>query len=278
MGIKLIVKEEKYLYDFLKENLKQISKNNIKSLLTKKHVVINGNIITQYNYLLKKEDIVEIKNTEIENNIKIIYEDNQLIAVDKPCGLLTIATDKEKEKTLYNYVKKYFKKNNKNNKIFIVHRLDKDTSGIVLFAKNEKIKEILQSKWNNITTRIYYAVVEGKTKEKDVLKSYLKEDKTLKTYVATSGDLAITKYELIKSNAHNSLLKIEIKTGRKNQIRVQLSHIGHPIVGDTKYGRKNNKINRMLLHAETIELYNPITKEKNIFKSQLPEIFNEALK
>ena len=278
MNKKIIVNEEKILLEFLKDKLKELSKNNVKNLLTKKRIKVNNKVITQYDYLLKLNDVIEIGDTEIStdfNNIKIIYEDNSLIAVNKPSGLLTIANEKEKEKTLYNIVKNYIKEKHKNNKIFIVHRLDKDTSGIVLFAKNEKIKTLLQNNWNDITKRIYYAVVDGNTKEKETLKSYLRENKNLETYSATTGDLAITKYEKIKSNNEYTLLKIEIKTGRKNQIRVQLSDIGNPIVGDTKYGRKNNKVKRMLLHAETLEIINPITNKKMTFKSPIPEIFNE---
>jgi len=275
---KIIVNEEKILLEFLKEKLKDMSKNNVKNLLTKKRIKVNGKVITKHDYLLKLNDVIEIGNTEIStefNNIKIIYEDEHLIAVNKPSGLLTIANEKEKEKTLYNIVRNYMKEKNKFNKIFIVHRLDKDTSGVVLFAKNEKIKNLLQNNWNDITKRIYYAVVEGNTKEKETLKSYLKENKNLETYSSNTGDLAITKYEKIKSNNEYSLLKIEIKTGRKNQIRVQLSDIGNPIVGDNKYGRKNQKIKRMLLHAETLEILNPITNKKMIFQSTIPEIFNE---
>ena len=278
MNKKIIVNEEKILLEFLKDKLKELSKNNVKNLLTKKRIKVNNKVITQYDYLLKLNDVIEIGDTEIStdfNNIKIIYEDNSLIAVNKPSGLLTIANEKEKEKTLYNIVKNYIKEKHKNNKIFIVHRLDKDTSGIVLFAKNEKIKTLLQNNWNDITKRIYYAVVDGNTTEKETLKSYLRENKNLETYSATTGDLAITKYEKIKSNNEYTLLKIEIKTGRKNQIRVQLSDIGNPIVGDTKYGRKNNKVKRMLLHAETLEIINPITNKKMTFKSTIPEIFNE---
>lgn len=278
MNKKIIVNEEKILLEFLKEKLKDMSKNNVKNLLTKKRIKVNGKVITKHDYLLKLNDVIEIGNTEIStefNNIKIIYEDEHLIAVNKPSGLLTIANEKEKEKTLYNIVRNYMKEKNKFNKIFIVHRLDKDTSGVVLFAKNEKIKNLLQNNWNDITKRIYYAVVEGNTKEKETLKSYLKENKNLETYSSNTGDLAITKYEKIKSNNEYSLLKIEIKTGRKNQIRVQLSDIGNPIVGDNKYGRKNQKIKRMLLHAETLEILNPITNKKMIFQSPIPEIFNE---
>ena len=179
---------------------------------------------------------------------------------------------------MYNIVKSYVKEKNKNNKIFIVHRLDKDTSGVVLFAKNEKIKCLLQDSWNDITKRVYYAVVSGITKDKERLKSYLRENKDLITYSSNKGDLAITDYERIKSNGKYSLLRIDIKTGRKNQIRVQLSDIGNFILGDNKYGVKDNKFKRMMLHAESLEIINPINKKKMKFVSLVPEIFEQLVR
>ncbi|MBO5375902.1 MAG: RluA family pseudouridine synthase [Bacilli bacterium] len=280
MNKRYVVKEKMLLFDFLRLNLKSLSKNNIKSLLLKNKIHVNNNVVTKYDYELKEEDVVEIRNTLINNDlkdIKIIYEDKDFIVVDKPSGLLTVATDKEKEKTLYNIVKSYVKEKNKNNKIFIVHRLDKDTSGVVLFSKNEKLKFLLQDKWNDITKRIYYAVVVGITKDKEILKSYLKENKDLITYSSSRGDLAITCYERVKSNKKHSLLKIDIKTGRKNQIRVQLNDIGHSILGDNKYGVKDNKFRRMMLHAESLEIIHPITNKKMKFVSSVPVEFEQLV-
>lgn len=280
MNKRYVVKEKMLLFDFLRLNLKSLSKNNIKSLLLKNKIHVNNNVVTKYDYELKEEDVVEIRNTLINNDlkgIKIIYEDKDFIVVDKPSGLLTIATDKEKEKTLYNIVKSYVKEKNKNNKIFIVHRLDKDTSGVVLFSKNEKLKFLLQDKWNDTTKRIYYAVVVGVTKDKEILKSYLKENKDLITYSSSNGDLAITCYERVKSNKKYSLLKIDIKTGRKNQIRVQLNDIGHSILGDNKYGVKDNKFRRMMLHAESLEIIHPITNKKMKFVSSVPVEFEQLV-
>lgn len=273
----LIVKEEKELLVFLKENVSG-SKNNIKSLLTNELVSVNGKTTTKYNYLLKVNDKVSIGAKKVNSflgNIKIIYEDKDYLVVDKPSGMLTIATedDKDSNNNLYHVLSNYVKKKNSNSKIFIVHRLDKDTSGVILFAKNEKLKELLQDKWNDIAKRTYYAVVYGKTKEKEVLKSYLREDKNLMTYVSEDGKLAITEYERINFNDNYSLLKINIKTGRRNQIRVQLKSINHPIVGDYKYGHKDKSVKRMMLHAETLELVNPVNKKIMVFKSNLDSYF-----
>ena len=172
--------------------------------------------------------------------LKIIYEDKYLIIVNKPAGEFTISRDNSYDNNLYDEVKTYVKKQNPKNKIFIVHRLDKDTSGLVLFAKNEKVKYDLQKKWQNVE-RKYYAVVSGKLNEKNVtLKDLLYETKSLDVVVTNSkklGKLAITNFNVIENNNKYSLLDINIETGRRNQIRVQLANTGHPILGDKKYGQ-----------------------------------------
>ena len=277
----LIVKKEQELLSFLKENLTG-SKNNIKSLLTNELISVNGKTVTKYNYLLKENDKITIGAKKVNSflgNIKIIYEDKDIIVVDKPSGMLTIATEEEKysNNNLFYVLSNYVKKKNSNAKVYVVHRLDKDTSGVILFAKNENLRDILQDKWNEIATRIYYAVVYGKTKDKEVLKSYLKEDKNLITYESNDGKLAITEYERVKYNDKYSLLKINIKTGRRNQIRVQLKNINHPILGDSKYGNKDKSIKRMMLHAETLEIINPVNNKKMIFNSKLDNYFNRLV-
>lgn len=207
--------------------------------------------------------------------IVILYEDKDLIAVSKPAKLLTISTDKEKTHTLYQEVSAYVKKQHPKNKVFIVHRLDRDTSGIVVFAKNEKMKQILQAEWQErALVREYVAIVTGAMPmKKGIIKNYLYEDKTL--YVrATSdpkrGKLAITEYEVLAKNKKYSLVKICIKTGRKNQIRVHLKDLGYPIVGDKKYGDKKTSVGRLLLHACYLKLLLPNGKVLEI-TAKLPK-------
>lgn len=183
--------------------------------------------------------------------LDIVYEDKQLLVINKPCKLLTIS-DGKTDNTLYSMARDYVKKKHKQNKIFIVHRLDKDTSGIVVFAKNERIKKQLQDNWNNIVKREYLALIEGKLKDqKGIFKDYLFEDNNHFIHVSNNrkGDLAITEYEVIKYIKNNTLVKINIKTGKKNQIRVSFCNIGHPILGDKKYGSNINKFHRLCLHA-----------------------------
>lgn len=214
-----------------------------------------------------------------KEKLNILYEDKYLIVIEKPSGLLTIGTIKEREKTLYKKVSDYVKKQHKSNKIFIVHRLDKDTSGIILFAKNEEVKRKLQRDWDK-TIRKYIALVEGNVTKNGIIKNYLGETKTLKTFITNNknlGKLAITKYYVLKNTKEYSLLNIEILTGRKNQIRVHMESINHSIVGDKKYGSKKNPIRRLCLHANYLEFIHPITNKKIIINSNYPIIFDKLI-
>lgn len=210
-----------------------------------------------------------------KKKLDILYEDKFVIVVNKPSNLLTVATDKEKDRTLFSYVYDYLKQKNKSNKVFIVHRLDKDTSGIVIFAKDEKTKFYLQDNWDKFK-RNYVAVVNGKVeKKKGVIKSYLQETKTHLTYSVNdkNGKLAITEYEKVLENNQYTMLSLNLKTGRKNQIRVQLADMGNPIVGDKKYGIKKDPIRRMALVANTLEFIHPKTKEKIVIDIDIPNSF-----
>lgn len=206
--------------------------------------------------------------------IKIIYEDKYIIVVNKDSGVLSIGNDKNPYDSLYSYVKDYVKSKNKNNKIFIVHRLDKDTCGLMVFAKSEEVKIKLQYNWDNVI-RKYYAVVHGNISSYMNIESYLKENKMLYTYSSNSGDYARTEVFKIKSNNKYSLVDIRIYTGRKNQIRVHLSDIGYPIIGDKKYGASKNPISRLGLHAYYLEFKHPVSKENMIIKTSFPKEFEK---
>ena len=270
-----IINKEIILFDYLKEILPNKSKNNIKSLLKNECIYINNKIITKYNYLLKENDILYIKYKT--SNLDIIYEDNNIIVIDKPSGLLTISNEKEKVKTLYHYVLEYLKK--KKQKVFIIHRLDKDTSGIVIFAKNEKIKKLYQDNWNDLVIkRGYIAVVYGKTKDNDTIKSYLKENSNMMVYSSKDGKLAITHYQKLKSNNKYTMLQVYIDTGRKNQIRVHMKENGTPIIGDKKYGCKDNSLKRLGLHSNILIVKNLINNNILKFSSDYPKEFDELLR
>ena len=269
---KYIVKENEILIEFLKKTFSNLSKNSVKSLLHNEKVFVNGNMTTKYNYELNIGDVVE-RREPVATNIDIIYEDKAIIVINKPSGLLTVAPEKEKNKTAYHLVMEYLKKKNKNNRIFIIHRLDKDTSGIIMFAKNERAKHLYQDNWNDIVKkRCYYAVIDGKMENKEgTIKSYLKENGNMVYSVKDrSGKLAITEYKVLKERKNISLLDINLKTGRKNQIRVHMKENKTPILGDLKYGEKSKLINRLALHAYKLELINPVTKKLLIFEASMP--------
>ena len=276
------VKEESTLLEYI---LKYIEPNRkkAKNLLSNKSILINNKNISQYNHPVHINDNIEIKkftNTKINNNINIIYEDDNIIVVNKPSNLLTIATTQEKEHTLYSMLSEYVKEKNKHNKIFVIHRLDKDTSGVIVFAKNEKTKNLYQDNWNNLVKyRGYTAIVEGiPNKKEDTITLYLKENKNLKMYLSKDGNKTITKYKVKKSNKSYSLLDIEILTGKKNQIRATMEYLKHPIVGDLKYSSKDKSLNRLGLHAHKLIMINPITKKEMTFEARIPNSFIKIIK
>ena len=275
---KIFVTEENYLLNYLYKKMEDKSKNNIKSLLTNGYIYVNDKNITKYDFKLKLGDVIDFKYNI--NGIMIIYEDKNIIVVEKPSGLLTVSNNKEREKTLYHLVSEYLKKFNKNNKIFIVHRLDRDTSGIVMFAKSIEVQEKLQKDWNKIVKkREYVAIVEGITKASGTVTSYLKESNTF-VYSSTKkdGKLAITHYCKKHINDKFSLLNIEIETGRKNQIRVHMKDINHPIIGDKKYGSSTNPLKRMGLHHSVLQIYYPFENKTITFKSNMPKSFINFMK
>lgn len=210
--------------------------------------------------------------------VKILYEDDYLIAINKPSGLLSVATDREKDTTAYRLVKDYLAYGNRRAHLFVLHRLDRDTSGILIFAKDKGTQEAMQSRWSEVVTeRGYMAIVEGHPeKSQDELRSFISENRAMVVYQSREdkGKLAVTRYRIAKYNDEYSLLKINILTGRKNQIRVQLSSIGHPIAGDKKYGAKSNPIGRLALHADRLSFTHPVTGETIKLRTPLPGRFH----
>lgn len=215
--------------------------------------------------------------------LKILFEDHDIIVVDKAPGLLTVSTYREKEKTAYYLLNNYVKKGNYKSKstVFIVHRLDRETSGVLVFAKSERVKRFLQDNWQDFT-KLYVAIVHGKLKEKQgEITSYLMENKAHRMYSTQDtekGVLAKTGYKVIKESTNFSLLEINLYTGKKNQIRVQLAEKGYPIVGDKMYGTSEKGFKRLALHAEMLTINHPFTKEEMTFKAPLPTYFKSLIK
>ena len=281
--MKLKVKENGELLSYLYDNL-DMPKKKIKQYLTHGSIYVNNVKTRQYNYpLINGMEIVidtDNKNKKVLP-FDIVFEDDNIIVVNKPAGLLTIATAKEKEKTLYHIVSDYLKSNNHSARVFVVHRLDKDTSGIVVLAKNESIKRQLQDNWNEyVTLREYVAVVHNKLKNKSGrIVQNLKETKTNLVYVTKKDDgkEAITNYNVVKENDKYSLVSINIETGRKNQIRVAFASLGNAILGDTKYGIKDD-FKRLYLHANRLKMYYPVIKKDILFETANPVEFKKVIK
>ena len=214
--------------------------------------------------------------------LSIIYEDRDILVVDKISGLLTIGNDKVRENTAYYLLNKYVRKGNRKsrNRVFIVHRLDRDTSGIIVFAKSENAKRYLQEEWHGFK-KSYYAVVHGALREKEgVISSYLLENRVHKMYSVNDpekGKLAKTGYKVLRESKKYSLLEIDLLTGRKNQIRIHFSEKGCPVAGDKKYGEKEKGIKRLTLHAASITILHPYTKEKMTFETKVPAYFKSLV-
>jgi 23S rRNA pseudouridine1911/1915/1917 synthase len=282
-SVYLKVTEEAELMSFLIAQLPQKNRNNIKTLLRDKQVLVEGRVVTQYNHLLKPDQKVEISGNKAGREQKhagltILFEDAHLIVIEKQEGMLSIATDRREDKTAYSILSSHVKQQSSSHKIFIVHRLDRETSGVMVFAKSEKIQKLLQETWGPTTKeRTYLAVVEGVlAKPSGTVISYLNESKALIVYSSQNpnqGQKAITHYETIQSNKEFSLLKVNLETGRKNQIRVHMQDLGHSVIGDKKYGSSLNPIGRLGLHAWILGFTHPITKENLRFETKVPPKF-----
>jgi len=304
------VAHEGALLQYLFEILPGQSRTSVKNLLSKGQVLVNGEGQTAFDLPLKKGDTLTIlpkgisiaraikgdaRDEVLKAGVKILFEDENYIVVDKPSGMLTVATGKEK-KTLYALLNAYIKVNARMQrkedlisgktpdrstaKIWIVHRLDKGTSGALVFAKNERAKDILQSKWKDLVAeRKYVAWLEGKLeKESGAIQSWLVENpKSLKMNSydteVKDGQLAITHYRVLSYSRHYTQVEFSLETGRKNQIRVHAASLGHPVAGDDKYGAETDPIKRLALHAATLVFRNPFSNKMVRCSSPLPESF-----
>lgn len=270
--LEIKVNNESDIILFLKKY--SFPKNKVKTYVKLGYIYVNGKVIKKLPYLLNEGDVLVIdENESIDSSFKIVYEDDNYLIVNKDAGLLTISTSNQNkgyEDTLYKRVRNYL--NSKKEYAFIVNRIDKETSGLVVFAKNEKLKDMLQNNWNDIVKkRGYMAVVSGKITKSGRIDNYLYEDKmTFSHSTKLGGKRAITNYYPIKINDKYTMLDVNIETGRKNQIRVHMTEMNHPIVGDKKYYSKDNSLKRLALHHYEINFIDPNTKQLLVFKSEVP--------
>ena len=272
------VETETTLLPFLLEHMKGLPRNSVKNLLPRRQVLVDGQPVTRHDHVLKPGATVELLAAGSKAPpFPILYEDDRLLVIDKPAGLLSVASDKEKERTAYRAVSDYMK--GKGGRVFVIHRLDKDTSGVLLFAKSEEVKRAYQDNWDDLVReRTYLALVEGTPKSPEgTVRSYLKETATHLVYSVDrpgrSAKQAVTHYRLLARKGAYSLLQVSLDTGRKNQIRVHMKDLGLPVTGDKKYGASANPLGRLGLHAHVVRVVDPFTKKEMTFTAPAPKGF-----
>ena len=283
------------LMSFLLSKLGGMTRTSVKQLLSQRRVTVNAGIQTRHDTPVKPGDMVQINqgrgNVELRHpKLRVIYEDNALIIVEKKNGLLTVPYNpKSSEMTAYSILKDYVRKQSNRNTVHVVHRLDRETSGVLVFAKSAELQEYMRTYWKQLVTRrTYVALVEGHLEKKEgTITSWLTEDhQTAMVYSSdkdNGGQKAITNYKVLKATTigegdqeiNISLVELNLETGRTNQIRVHMQSIGHPIIGDRKYGHGNeySPIDRLCLHARTLEFIHPMTEKKVRFEAPLPKEF-----
>lgn len=280
--------EESTLMQCLEAKLTDHKRTSIKALMKYNQVALNSMPTSQFDQPVHDGDTLSVNFTRpfvvfSHPRIKLVYEDNDIIVINKGSGILSVSTDNVKDGTAYSILRDYLKKKDPRLMLFVVHRLDRDTSGLMMFAKNVEAKEAMQHNWNNMVLgRRYVAVVEGKVEQEEgVVKSYLAETSQFEVYSTQNpdeGQLAITRFKRLQCNNGYSLMELSLDTGRKNQIRVHMKDLGHPIVGDRKYGAKASPIHRLGLHARTLHFAHPVTKKEMLFETPIPSRFLSLLK
>ncbi len=260
----------------------ELKKKQVRTWLKFQAVMVNGRAVTQFNHPLNPGDVVAIRSdrfavpkTVLASGIRIYYEDAALMVIDKPENLLSIASEAEQEKTAYFQLTAYLAgKPRGKERVWIVHRLDRETSGLMVFAKTAQAKEALQGGWEKAVKR-YEAVAEGRLPAaKGVFESDLDETNPFKVHVAAASEKtrhAVTHYRVLRADKSRTLVELTLETGRRHQIRVQLAHVRCPVLGDKKYGAKSDPIRRLALHACALRFPHPETGEEMAFESPLPK-------
>ncbi|MDE6157030.1 MAG: RluA family pseudouridine synthase [Muribaculaceae bacterium] len=271
------------LLDFLFASMPEARRTTVKDYLKYGQVMLRGQVTTRFDEDVRPGDEVKVNTTRqfqvfSHPRIKLVYEDDDIIVIDKGYGVLSMGNDKIKEGTAYSILREYLKRKDPRNKLFIVHRLDQATSGLMMFAKNVQAKETMQHNWNNmVLERRYVAVVEGALEPAEgEIRSYLAENSAHEVYSTRNpeeGQLAVTYYRTVSTRKPYSRVELSLATGRKNQIRVHMKDAGHPIAGDKRYGAKTSPLHRLCLHAQTLRFVHPVSRRDMSFSSALPAGF-----
>ncbi len=295
----LKVAEPAQLMDFLIAKMGGMAKSSVKQLLGQRRVKVGNAVQTRHDFPLHPGDVVTVSsgrgNSQLTHpKLRIVYEDDDLIVVNKQPGLLTVAaTPGSSETTAFSILRAYVKKQNARAGIYVVHRLDRETSGLLVFARSEELQHYMREYWRDLVTdRTYIALAEGILEPREgKITTWLTEDKrnavVYSSPVDDGGDIAITNYKVLKTSKRDatainqpySLVELHLETGRTNQIRVHLASKGCPVVGDRKYGHGNESspIDRLCLHAKVLEFIHPVTEKKVRFESPVPKEFNKLV-
>jgi 23S rRNA pseudouridine1911/1915/1917 synthase len=284
------VLESQPLLPFLFATWPEVKRTKVKQWLKYDGVHVNDAVVTQHDYELKAGDLVSIQPTkappptpELPPGMRVLYEDADIIVINKPVNLLTIATETEQDRTAYNAIMLYVRDRARTGmaRIWVVHRLDRETSGVLLFAKTEEAKETLQANWQDFEKR-YLALVEGKLPANaGTLRAHIDESQPHRVFTHVSAGPgtreAVTNYRVLRQGMGRTLLELTLETGRRHQIRVQLAEIGCPIVGDKKYGAQSNPVRRVALHSTLLKIRHPRTGATMTFESPLPDVLVKLL-
>lgn len=260
-----------------------LKKKQIRTWLKFQAITVNGRPVSQFNHPLAPGDVVAVRKDRyasprslVGSGIRVFFEDADIIVIDKPPNLLSIASEAEQERTAYHQLTNHVRGGNPmaRARVWIVHRLDKETSGLMVFAKTPESKEILQSRWDAAEKR-YEAIVEGRLRERSgILESDLDETNPYKVFSVSRGPStrhAVTHYRVLASNPNRSLVELTLETGRRHQIRVQLAEAGCPIVGDKKYGARSDPAKRLGLHSSGLRFPHPVSGKEMVFTCPLPK-------
>lgn len=287
----LRVDEDCTLIEFLQRKLSDYSRSNIKSLIEHRQLQLpDGTLLARHDAQLKKGWEVEVHSARSKRGrvvdhpkLKLLYEDDQLIVAEKKEGLLSVRSPHQIEDSATHILNVYLRgRRGRNNHIYVVHRLDKETSGVLMFAKDKETQAAFRDNWREmVVNRSYVAVVNGVPEQKEgVIRSYLTEDARQKVHSSEAdngGQYAVTHYKLLRAGKKYSLLELRLETGRKNQIRVQLESIGHPVAGDLKYSGGSCRAGRLCLHAGILEFIHPATRQILRFQSPYPAVFDKLV-
>lgn len=283
-----IVKEDKPLLEFLLDSIENTSRTKIKSTLQGRGVKVNGKVITQFDYPLKsgmKVAVSKSKQTsEMFKNryIKIVYEDRYIVVIEKNIGILSMAAG-HSSLNVKTVLDSYFKSTRQKCTAHVVHRLDRDTSGLMIYAKDMQTEQTLEHEWHDIVyDRRYVAVVSGEMEDDyGAMTSWLKDNKAYITYSSpydNGGKYAVTHFHTLDRTTDHSLVEFRLETGRKNQIRVHSADMGHPVCGDIKYGNGDDPVGRLCLHAYVLCFYHPVTRRRMEFETPIPAAFRKLFK